>query len=246
MPDPNMKRIFREAAELVKDLPRGLQEAAFHRALDVLLSGAGRDEEEQETDAAHRLFALPGSRTLLDTSVAAINMVADRLGIEELDADEVADFIEEKVGPHLNEGVVGRALDGADGVLRTLSGANPLNAFRHGPETADKTPPKARPKPKTKAAKPGTSKRETKKRQKDASNKAERTAAGGLAKLIVGLVKQGFFASARTTAQVVLHLNRQGFHFTVYQLAPVLVRLFETGLLRRTAAPGGQYAYEKA
>lgn len=247
MPDPDIKRIFKEAAEIAKGLPRGLQEAAFNRALDVLLSGSSTDAEEQDADVARRLFAIPGSRALLDTSVAAINMVADRLGIEELDADEVADFIEEKLGPHLNEGVVGRALDGADEVLRTLAGANPLNTFLHESDREGKASSRGRTQHKANAAKTKAGKKDTKKRRKGpASNKTERATTGGITQLIINLVRKGFFTSARTAAQVALHLNRQGFNFTVYQLTPVLVRLLQAGLLRRTTGPGGQYAYEKA
>ncbi|HNR31682.1 MAG TPA: hypothetical protein PKI11_12410 [Candidatus Hydrogenedentes bacterium] len=246
MPDPDMKRIFQEAAEIAKGLPRGLQEAAFNRALDVLLGG-GTDTTEEEADDTRRIFALPGSRTLLDTSVAAINLVADRLGIEELDADEVAEFLEEKVGPHLNEGMVGRALDGADSMFRTIASVNPLQTFSHpleedqAQDTRDTPKKKAGAKRKKPAAKGAKSPGKTK-----GKSETKRASVNGPTQVIVDLVKRGFFASARTASQVALYLNRQGFNFTVYQLTPVLLHLIRAGLLQRRTDAHGQYVYEKA
>lgn len=262
MADPKIRKIFKEAAEIAKGMPQGLQESAFNRALDVLLGngrpnraqdGAGDDNGEAEVRG--RLLGIPGAGMLLDTSVAAFNLAANRLGISEIDADELADVIEDTLGPHVRQSVVGRAFEGSGNVVDTArSGASAVFRAFGGASNSDDDDDdddEDAPKPRSAAKKGAARGKKSAAKKKSAPKKkpkadTKRTAARGVAGTVINLVTKGFFTSARTATQVVFYLNRKGIEITVRELTPILMRLIQDGLLSRSRGAGGEYVYEKA
>jgi hypothetical protein len=63
--------------------------------------------------------------------------------------------------------------------------------------------------------------------------------------VLIDLIRRGFFESSRSITQVVLHVNRMGFHFTARELTPVLFRLMQVGILARSRNSQGQYQYHE-
>jgi hypothetical protein len=181
MADARMKKAFQEAAEIAQGVPEPFREAAFNRALDVLLgqgkqASAPREEEAWEEEMAsaegsrRKILGIPGSGFVLEKSVAALNLAAARLGLEEMSAEQVADALEENFGVHVSQGMVARALEQADSVVAKarLGGETLYRVIRppvqsaHDRPSAEETsiPPKPKPKatakPKSKAGAGGT------------------------------------------------------------------------------------------
>lgn len=174
MVDARMKKAFQEAAEIAQGVPESLREAAFNRALDVLLgkespSRAGAVEEDIEIDAEtvheeltrRKILGIPGSGFVLEKSVAALNMAAARLGMEEMSAEQIADTLEENFGVHVSHGVVAKALEQADSVVtKVREGGETLyrvirppmhGAAYEAEEGPTQTKSKSKAKPKAKA-----------------------------------------------------------------------------------------------
>ena len=171
MADARMKKAFQEAAEIAQGVPEALREAAFNRALDVLLgpNRAPKDEagpvpEEFDEEAVHeemarrKILGIPGSGFVLEKSVAALNLAAARLGMDEMSAEQIAGALEENFGVHVSQGVVARALEQADSVVAKvrLGGETLYQVIRPPLHQAPSGPaPKAdppKPKPKSKSA----------------------------------------------------------------------------------------------
>ena len=259
MSDPRIRKIFKEAADIAKSMPPGLQEAAFNRALDVLLgelhdTTAARGGEDEAPEERERLLGIPGAGLFLEKSVAAFNVAAGTLGIGELDADEVADVLEEKLGPHIRQSVIGRAFESADSVVETAcNGADAVFRMFGGEAgeddeagTAGTASPRApnssgkKSAPRTKAS--GGKKKATARKKPPVKPTASRSVAG----IVFDLAKKGFFTSARTASQVAFYLNRKGLEITVREVTPILMRLIQAGLLSRTRSASGEYVYERA
>lgn len=274
MADPNMKKLFKDAAELAKGLPEHLQEAAFNRALDMFLgreSAAGGAAK----GAAPRQAAPPPERPVLGLknagrvlrgSVAAFNAATGKVGLGKLDADVIADALEDHIGP-LNEGVVGKAIEGADVVVGTVYDRSAALANLLFPGSGDEEPEEEEEddeeddNPVFRNGSPGRGGRKSSAKKRPAAKSGGRgrkaaPAAGkakanrekpkgaGLTRLVTELIALGFFAPARTATQVALYLNRKGIEITARELMPILLRLIQNGLLSQDAH--GRFTQEKA
>ncbi len=249
MSERRMKRIFREAAEVARSVPVEFRQAAFDKAVD-LLQQQDREQRQATEDAGGRTtrvqvtgYATPDM--LLDKYVEALAFAANRLGMEAASADQVAEILNDRFGLPTPASVVSTALSGAGMMVRTarVGGktlyklSSPLRkppAYA-GPERRRDAPAIA-PSPKVGAAAKKRGKVEKK------TGKKPRKAPDTPADILNDLITLGFFTTAKTTADVLLYLEKQGLEITTRQVAPILFRLMQAGLLGRSRAGNG-YSY---
>lgn len=250
MSDRNMKRIFREAAEIARAVPPEFRQTAFDKAVDMLQQQQ-RDQRETdlaETGRATRVnvtgFSAPDA--ILDKYVEALAFAAKRLGVEAVSADQIAEIMNDRFGMPTPATVVASALTGAGMMVRTARvGGKTLYRLatpakrppaysgperRHTPGAGSAAG--APEKPSRRAASPASVK--PKKRRKTVSDNP--------ADILNDLVTLGFFRTAKTTADVLLYLEKQGLELTTRQIAPILFRLMQAGLLGRNRS-GSSYEY---
>lgn len=251
MSDRRMKRIFREAAEVARSVPVEFRQAAFDKAVDLLRQQdreqrlVAEDEGGRTTRVQVTGYATPDM--LIDKYIEALAFAANRLGLEAASADQVAEILNDRFGLPTPASVVSTALSGAGIMVRTarVGGktlyklASPLRkppAYA-GPERRRDVPPIAPAQKVTVTArkKPG---KVTKK-----SDKKPRKTPDSPAEILNDLITLGFFTTAKTTADVLLYLEKQGLEITSRQVAPILLRLMQAGLLGRSRAGNGYRYY---
>lgn len=222
MASKRLKAMFEEAAEIAETVPEELRGAAFNRALDLLLARAGGGAGAKEADAIlrgsakdKRLLGIYGSEILLEKSVDVLNFATSRLGLEELSAEQIAALVNERFGIPTTETVVSMALGGAGGLVRGIQRGG-TTLYRIVSPTSAKSP----------------------RRRK---RKAEPDPSAG--QIIRDLVALGFFQSARTTADLLLFLEKKGIQFTTRQVLPVLGSLIDAGLIEEKSDRKGGVRY---
>lgn len=135
MADARLKALFKRAAEIADQVPEEFQEAAFHRALDVLIGNDTTREAKSYAafidDAAEeaKSAGLPkaAAKLILDKSFDVLNLATGVLGVEALTADQVANVLNDGFGMVVDNEMVSRTLNNADGLVsRVRRGGNTL------------------------------------------------------------------------------------------------------------------------
>lgn len=231
MADRRMRQIFREAAEIARTVPPEFRQAAFDKAVD-LLSGQVTFEVAPDTAGPRETrvkvtgIALPDM--LLDKYLEALSYAANKVGLEKVTADQLAELVNGRFAVPATASLVASAIGNAGTIVRTVrQGQKALS----GLTATGRSKSSNRPRPEEKVQ-PKTSAR------KRAINK---DATPG--EIVNDLIALGFFATARTTADVLLYLEKQGLEFSTRQLAPVLVGMMRRGMLRRESTADGGYRY---
>lgn len=115
MADRHIKKKFKQAAEIARTVPKDFQEAAFNRALDLLLdandSAAARPREGL-------LAAAPAE--VLDRSMDALQFAARTLNRDSLTAQQIAALVAAQFGLAVSKEVVALALAGAGSAVRIV------------------------------------------------------------------------------------------------------------------------------
>ena len=224
MADRKMKRMFREAADVARGVPPEFRQAAFNRALDML-SGIDRPQPNgapgvAEPPAVKRGitgFAAPDF--LLDRTLDAVGFAAERLGMESVTAEEVAEILQDRFGIKTPADMVASALNATGVVARTANlGGRTLYRIVTTPARGARAATKAAPR-----------------------RRLKRGSAPG--EIVQDLIALGFFATAKTTADVLLYVEKQGFEITARQITPVLLRLMRGGELEGKKTRDGRYQY---
>jgi len=233
MADKRLQKLFREAAELVKDVPETLRDTAYNRALDMLLEEHAANPDG-DGNALWR-FGMAGRDLVMETVVEALNFTSRRLGKEEVTAEELTEILTERFGLRLPITLVAKILASADGIVRMVhvGGKTVYRVVRpaNGPASDEA---RTRPKAKTATA-------------RERSRHAETPPPEGesLSQILADLAALGFFQTARTVTDLVIYLEKKGFDFSTQQLTPALLRLLQAGLLRRKKNPRGVYEYKE-
>jgi hypothetical protein len=216
--------MFEEAADIAETVPEELRGAACNRALDLLLARAGGGPGASEADAIlrgsakdKRLLGIYGSEILLEKSVDMLNFATTRLGMEELSAEQIAALVNERFGIPTTETVVSMALTGAGGLVRGIQRSGKTLYSIVSPAIEE---PKHKP-------------RKRKKNEPDPTP----------GQIVRDLVALGFFQSARTTADLVLFLEKKGIQFTTRQVIPVLSSLIAAGVIEKKKDRTGEFKY---
>jgi len=231
MADRRLQKLFREAADLVKDVPDPLRETAYNRALDMLLEEHANNPDG-DGNALWR-FGLAGRDLVLETIVEALNFTSRRLGKEEVTAEELTEILTERFGLRLPITLVTRILASADGIVRmvTVGGKTVYRVVR---------PPSEAP-PRASKAKPKAGARDRHRHDDDTPPPEPES----LSQILADLAALGFFQTARTVTDLVIHLEKKGLAISTQQVTPALLRLLEAGLLRRKKNKRGVYEYHE-
>ena len=146
MAETNLKDLFKQAADIAKDVPESMQEAAFNRALDFLLglgsSGAAgkkrvaaptrrtQGSQESPDDEVDTLLQqldrtahpkILDAPRVLDRSLALLRIARDEFSIDGLSAPQIARVLTEKFRFRTSRQAVTQALATAiDKVDRVL------------------------------------------------------------------------------------------------------------------------------
>jgi hypothetical protein len=116
MADRHIKKKFKQAAEIARTVPKDFQEAAFNRALDLLLdandSAAARPREG--------LLAAAAPAEVLDRSMEALQFAARTLNRDSLTAQQIAALVAAQFGLAVSKEVVALALAGAGSAVRIV------------------------------------------------------------------------------------------------------------------------------
>lgn len=140
---PDMKELFKQAAEIAQQVPEGMQEAAFNRALDLLVGAGEKDtrtppnaasgrkarrpirtasSEESEGESVDALLAdidstqHPGVRTAsraLDQALMVLQIALNEHDVDGLTPTEIARILNEKFRIGVSRQAVGMALKDA-------------------------------------------------------------------------------------------------------------------------------------
>lgn len=227
MADRKMKQMFREAADVARTVPPEFRQAAFNRALDML---SGIDRPRVNGDSGTPVppvpkrgitgFAAPDY--LLDRTLDAVGFAAEKLGMESVTAEEVAEILQDRFGIKTPADMVATALNATGVVARTANfGGRTLYRIVTTPTRGAR----AKAAPKKPAAK----------------RKLKRGGTPG--EIMQDLIALGFFASAKTTADVLLYIEKQGLQLTARQITPVLTALMRGGALSAAKTRDGRYQY---
>jgi hypothetical protein len=134
MADARLKALFKRAAEIADQVPEDFQEAAFHRALDVLIGNDTTREaqsyaefiDEAAEEAKSAGLTKAAAKLILDKSFDVLNLATGVLGVEALTADQVANVLNDGYGMVVDNEMVSRTLNNADGLVSRV---------RHGGDT---------------------------------------------------------------------------------------------------------------
>ena len=105
---------FEEAAAIAAAVPEEFREAAFNRALDELLEG----NQEEIEDASLKSGITPDA--ILGRSIGTINIARTRLGMDELDKDQVALTLATMLQTLATNDKVSQILSNADELVKEL------------------------------------------------------------------------------------------------------------------------------
>ena len=140
---PDMKELFRQAAEIAQQVPDNMQEAAFNRALDLLVEGSdptgqaspqvksrtkpssGQQEDRIHQDAGNLLSQIdstqhPGVRSatkVLDRALMVLQIAWDNHSVDGLSATEISQILTEKFRLGTTRQAVGMALKDASNLV---------------------------------------------------------------------------------------------------------------------------------
>lgn len=217
MANRQVKKKFKEAADIAKSVPKEFQEAAFNRALDMLMENGVAPETIRA-----RLLGLASPEAVVERSIEVLSFATRTLGKEAVSAAQIAAMLNAQYGLAVSKEIVARTLATAGGAVQTVRrGGDTL--FR--PVPAEEAP----------AAKKKTS-------AKKATKKAETEARPG--EILGDLAAMGFFTTARSATDVALYLQKLGLGVTKRQIAPVLGRMLAEGELDRERNDDGEYEYQ--
>ena len=250
MADRRMKRMFRDAADIARSVPAEFRQAAFDKAVDLLAqqnAQAGKEGGDERETRVH-MTGLSAPDALIDRSVEALAYAANRLGLEVVTADQLAAILNERFGVPAPASLVATALGSAGAMVRTVQrGSQTLYRVVTVPGVDDSSEPEDREeRPHRRATdRPGraAAAKPAPKKKPAAKKKAPAKLSNNPVDILNDLVSLGFFATARTTTDVLLYLEKQGLQLTTRQLAPLLMSLMRSGLLNRGRAQGGRYGY---
>ena len=238
MADRKMKRMFRDAAEIAKSVPAEFRETAFNRALDLLAEQerpAGRNGSaapqtaEPEPAATRRgITGFTAPDFVIEQVLDSVNFAANRLGRETMTAEDVADIMQERFGVTTPADLVASAMN-ATGMVARTAGYGGQTLYR----IVSRTPGRGRKKAEAANAKSAGRR----------SGRGKRASGNTPGEIVQDLIMLGFFASARTTADVLLYVQKQGLDLTSQQIAPVLSRLMRSGDLEAKKNKDGRYTY---
>lgn len=225
MANKRLKAMFEEAAEIAETVPQELRPAAFNRALDLLLARAGGGAGAAEADAIlrgsakdRRILGILGTELVLERGVDMLNFATTRMGMPELSAEQVAALVNERFGMPATGTVVSAAFAGASGLVRGV---------QRGGKTLYKI------------VAPGLDGPKGKKKKKTAKGAPEPSAG----QVVRDLAALGFFQTARTTAELVLYLEKKGLQITKQQIVPALGALIAAGLIEKEKDAKGKTHY---
>lgn len=249
MADRKMKRMFRDAADIARSVPAEFRQAAFDKAVDLLAqqeTQSGSDPDDGRETRVH-VTGLSAPDALIDRSVEALAFAANRLGLEVVTADQLASILNDRFGIPAPAALVASALGSAGAVVRTVQrGSQTLYRVvsdvpdddTSEPEEVPRTPRRRSTDQPARAAAPKAAAK-----KKPVTKKKPAKLSNNPTDILNDLVALGFFATARTTTEVLLYLEKQGLQLTTRQLAPLLMSLMRSGLLSRGRASGGRYGY---
>lgn len=231
-----MKRMFREAADVARSLPPEFRQAAFNRALDMLAeqdrpraNGSAEPDAEPAPKRGITGFAAPDY--LIDRTFDAVGFAAERLGMESVTAEDVAEILQDRFGIKTPADMVASALNATGTVARTANfGGRTIYRILTTSSRGSARQKARNLEPAEKRAKKPAPKR----RLKRGSSPGE---------IAQDLLALGFFATAKTTADVLLYVEKQGLELTARQITPVLMRLMRGGELTGKKTRDGRYAY---
>lgn len=158
MPEDALTELFKQAAAIASSVPESMQEAAFHRALDMLTgaekqaeSGGSRPrtrspgrvvsdrkvQADDEVDPVPALVSLDRSKAEdvdeeeggLDKSLALLRVAHRELGIDGLTASQLAKVLTDKFRWRVTRQAVGQALDRAGRLVDRVP--SPSGAVRY-------------------------------------------------------------------------------------------------------------------
>lgn len=204
-----------EAAAIAESVPEPLREAAFNRAMDALMDDSADELLEEELELKDMLTP----DAILGRSINTLNIARTKLGMSELDKDQIALTLATALGSITSNEKVAQVISNADELVSELKnrGQGIGGIVR----------------PKSKKKKKGPSKK----------TKAEAEASTSPTQMIQELVTAGFFKTAQSAADVVLYLQQKGVDITVRQVAPALMGLMKKGSLSRRKTKAGPYVY---
>lgn len=250
MADRKMKRMFRDAADIARSVPAEFRQAAFDKAVDLLAQQeaqtGGSPDDGRETRV--HVTGLSAPDALIDRSVEALAFAANRLGLEVVTADQLASILNERFGVPAPAALVASALGSAGAVVRTVQrgGQTLYRVVSVTPDDDTSEPEEELPRTPRRRATDQPARAAARKpaaKKKVAPKKKPEKLSNNPADILNDLVALGFFATARTTTEVLLYLEKQGLQLTTRQLAPLLMSLMRSGLLNRGRASGGRYGY---
>lgn len=253
MADQNLKRMFKEAAEIAAGVPEELREVAFDRALDALMGGkprpkegtparkktGKREEPAEDAEAApgafSRLMEMTNTEAILQKSLDVLNVATGAVGKKEMTAKELAETLDGSFGLVADSAVVSQVLDGAEHVVRGI---------RRGGKTFYRLVQPDAPKTGKKDGKKAGGKHKGKTGKKRGKKKPPERPT--ITEVATDLLTMGFFKAARTVGETVLYLQRRGLEFTARELSSALLRLVRAGRLDRDVNGEGKYQYRSS
>ena len=203
-----------EAAAIAESVPEELREAAFNRALDALLDESRDDLTADELNLRDMLTP----DAILGRSIKTLNFARSRIGMNELDKDQIAIALATILGSFASNERVAQVLSNADDLVTEL---------------------KSKSQGITSIVRPAQGKRKSSTRTKKAKEEPQSPT-----QVLQGLIKNGFFATAHSAADVAMYLEKKGVDITVRQVVPALMALMNKGTLSRRKNKAGRYEYK--
>ncbi len=220
MANRKVKKKFKEAAEIAKSVPKEFQEAAFNRALDMLLENGVEPESIRA-----RLLGIASPEAVIDRSVEVLRFTARSLGREAMTATQIAAALNAQYGLSVSKEIVARTLTTAGGAVNTV---------RRGGDTLFKAAA-------SEAGTTGTPAKRSASKNSSGKKAANEVRPG---EVLTDLAAMGFFTTARTATDVALYFQKLGLGFTQRQIAPILGRMLAEGELERSRNEDGEYEYQ--
>ena len=267
-----MKKAFKEAADIVRDLPKPLQVAAFNRAVDELLK---RNQSHDQGELAESAKTTPGGewfaaidRTkhpdigattrVADRALKVLELARDTYKVDGLTAAQIATILKDKFRLPVKVNAVNMALQREIENVDERTSSNGKKLFvlmQPGDEylaslRAGKKEIKAANYPRrAKAAHTGKShtphgKKINPNDSKGTSHKIWRGRPGPK-QMIDALIEEGFFDHPKAIKDILEHMRKKGYMYRSVDVSPALIRTVRSEKLSRDLNKDGQYAYQK-
>lgn len=272
---PDLKELFKQASEIAQQVPESMQEAAFNRAIDLLIgdteakqiapSKAAKKKQnqknkkaEEDIDTKDLLSAIdstqhPGitsSTKVLDRSLMVLQIALRDHDIDGLMPSQIADVLTEKFRINTRSAAVSNALGLATSLVNRISKGSGFVYKIMGPgeEHLAHLGGGGNTTPAPKSKKSAKRKKATKKKTTSkASTKAKSKTKVGPKGAIVSLIDSGYFSQVRTGPEIKSHLkNKRGLNFVTTQLRVALLRLVREKKLDRDENADGNYEYKQS